>query len=104
LADLVSAVTGHLDRMQKELYEAAVQRRIDNTHKLDTWEEFTALYKADGGFSYSHHCGETECEVAIQDETKVTIRNIPMDAEAEEGSCIRCGKPSHKRVLFAQAY
>jgi prolyl-tRNA synthetase len=104
LADLVTAVTGHLDRMQKELYEAAVQRRIDNTHKLDTWEEFTALYKADGGFSYSHHCGETECEVAIQDETKVTIRNIPMDAEAEEGSCIRCGKPSHKRVLFAQAY
>jgi prolyl-tRNA synthetase len=104
LAELSQAVEANLERMQQELYDAAVERRTKNTHKLDTWDEFTQLYKNEGGFAYCHHCGDRDCEESIQDETKVTIRNIPLDAEDEEGTCIKCGKPSHKRVLFAQSY
>jgi prolyl-tRNA synthetase len=104
LDGLAETIGETLERIQKELFEAALKRREENTHILETWEEFTALYKAEGGFSYCHHCGETECEESIQEETKVTIRNIPLHSEDEEGSCIRCGKPSKKRVLFAQAY
>jgi len=104
LAELNQAVEAHLARMQQELYDAAKERLVKNTHRLDTWDEFTGLYKNEGGFAHCHHCGDDKCEESIQDETKVTIRNIPLDAEDEEGACIRCGKPSHKRVLFAQAY
>ena len=104
LIDGTQSLNLSLGETQKELFEAALKRREENTHILETWEEFTALYKAEGGFSYCHHCGETECEESIQEETKVTIRNIPLHSEDEEGSCIRCGKPSKKRVLFAQAY
>ncbi len=104
LGELVATVESHLERMQRELFDAAVKRREENTHKLDTWDEFKALYENEGGFAHCHHCGKTECEEAIQDETKVTIRNIPMDAVEEAGACIRCGEPSEKRVLFAQSY
>ena len=104
LAGLEQAVADHLDRMQRELYEAAVARRAANTHRLESWDEFTALYTSGGGFAHCHHCGDTACEEAIQEETKVTIRNIPLDAAPEDGACIRCGNPSKKRVLFAQAY
>ncbi|MBU0743528.1 proline--tRNA ligase [bacterium] len=104
LAGLPQAVTEHLERMQREMFDAAAERLRKNTHRLDTWDEFTALYTNEGGFAHCHHCGAGKCEEAIQDETKVTIRNIPLDAKDEEGACIRCGKPSHKRVLFAQSY
>lgn len=104
LAGLEQAVADHLDRMQRELFEAAAARREANTHRLDTWDEFLALYRDGGGFAHCHHCGDTACEEAIQEETKVTIRNIPLDAAPEDGACIRCGNPSQRRVLFAQAY
>ncbi len=104
LDGLAAALTDHLDRMQRELFARARQRREENSHRLDTWDDFRALYAGPGGFTYAHHCGDAACEEAIQDETKVTIRNIPLDAPEEEGTCIRCGKPSRRRVLFAQAY
>jgi prolyl-tRNA synthetase len=104
LAGLAEAVAGHLERMQSELYAAAVARREANTHRLETWEEFLALYNGAGGFAYCHHCGQDDCEAAIQDETKVTIRNIPIGTPDESGGCIRCGQPSGRRVLFAQSY
>ena len=104
LAGLAEAVAGHLERMQSELYAAAVARRTANTHRLETWDEFLALYNGAGGFAHCHHCGQDACEAAIQDETKVTIRNIPLGTPDESGACIRCGQPSGRRVLFAQSY
>jgi prolyl-tRNA synthetase len=104
LADIETAVADALERMHNELFAAAVERRTQNTHRLETWDEFLALYQGAGGFAHCHHCGDDACEAAIQDETKVTIRNIPLDAEAETGVCIRCGQPSGRRVLFAQSY
>jgi prolyl-tRNA synthetase len=57
-----------------------------------------------GGFLSAHWDGTPETEAKIKEETKATIRCIPLDAKEEEGKCILTGKPSNKRVLFAQAY
>ncbi len=57
-----------------------------------------------GGFILAHWDGSAETEGAIKDETKATIRCIPLDAPEEEGKCIYSGKPSKRRVLFARAY
>ena len=60
--------------------------------------------KTKGGFIYAHWDGTPETEQKIKDETKATIRCIPLDAEGEEGKCIYSGKPSKQRVIFALAY
>ena len=57
-----------------------------------------------GGFIYAHWDGTTETELKIKNETKATIRTIPLDGKAEEGKCIYTGKPSSQRVIFAKAY
>ena len=57
-----------------------------------------------GGFILAHWDGTSETEEKIKQETKATIRCIPLDAEEEEGQCIVTGKPSKKRVIFAKAY
>ena len=57
-----------------------------------------------GGFLECHWDGTAETEERIKEETKATIRCIPLDAPEEEGKCIYSGKPSHRRVIFAMAY
>jgi prolyl-tRNA synthetase len=93
-----------LDDIQQNLYDRALKFRIENTRKADTWEEFKQLLEEKGGFISAHWDGTTETELKIKDETKATIRCIPLDAVEEEGKCIFSGKPSKKRVLFAKAY
>lgn len=103
-ADLATAVPAELERIQSDLFAAAKKRLVDATCELNTWEEFTKLYEGEGGFAYCHWCGDGDCEQAIQDKTKVTIRNIPFERDETEGVCIHCGKKSIGRVLFAQSY
>ncbi len=102
--DLATAVPAELDRIQQELFDRAKQRLVDATVEIDSWEDFTKLYKGEGGFAHCHWCGEGDCEKAIQDKTKVTIRNIPFERDESEGVCVHCGKKSIGRVLFAQSY
>lgn len=94
-----------LGEIQTSLFEKARSFREENTHRVDTWEEFKeALEKDVPGFLYAHWDGTTETEEKIQEETKATIRCIPIDNPAEEGTCIYSGKPSTQRVMFAKAY
>ena len=97
-----------LDRFQEELYERALQRREENTHLVDSWDDFVAAFE-DGksSFVYAHWDGTTETELAIKEATKATIRCIPLEGEgppAEPGKCIKTGEPSAQRVLFAKNY
>jgi prolyl-tRNA synthetase len=101
---IVEAVNERLDTIQKAMFDRAVQFRADNTHRVDTWDEFKDVLENKGGFLYAHWDGTTETEEAIQEETKATIRAIPLDDDFEDGVCIRSGKPSKRRVLFAKAY
>ncbi len=94
-----------LDAIQSDLLEKARSFREGNTFTVDDWEDFKKRNASlDGGFYRAHWCGDPACEESVQEETKATIRCIPFEAEAEEGACIRCGKPSAKRVVFAKGY
>lgn len=104
LAGVVDAVTAELDRIQADLFARALARREAATHVIDSWDDFKALYAAAGGFAHSHWCGDAACEKAIQEELAVTIRNIPFARDTAAGACVRCGKPSSGRVVFAQSY
>ncbi|HZI01326.1 MAG TPA: proline--tRNA ligase, partial [Flavisolibacter sp.] len=68
------------------------------------WDEFIKVLDEKGGFISAHWDGTAETEEAIKEKTKATIRCIPINNVAEEGSCVLTGKPSAQRVLFARAY
>lgn len=93
-----------LEEIQSNIYKKAHNFRSENIHEVDTWEEFKEIIVEKGGFVLAHWDGSNETELKIKDETKATIRCIPLDAKKEEGKCIYTGKPSSCRVLFAKAY
>jgi len=97
-----------LDRFQEELYERALKMREENTHLVDSWDDFVAAFEGSkSSFVYAHWDGTTETELAIKEATKATIRCIPLEGEgpaAEPGQCIKTGAPSAQRVLFAKNY
>ncbi len=77
--------------------------RVKNTVTLDNYDEFKKALD-EGKFVMAHWDGTIETEELIKEETKATIRCIPASSKDEKGVCIRTGKPSGKRVLFARAY
>jgi prolyl-tRNA synthetase len=92
-----------LDQIQHNLYQKAVDFRNLNTHKIDTWDDFLVQIEK-GGFLLAHWDGTPETEQIIKEETKATIRLIPIEENPKEGTCIYSGKPSRQRVYFARAY
>jgi prolyl-tRNA synthetase len=101
---VVKEMPGLLDDIQQNIYNRALKFRQEMTTKVDTYEDFKRVLDDKGGFVLAHWDGTAETEAAIKEETKATIRCIPLDAQAENGKCIYSGKPSNKRVLFARAY
>jgi len=93
-----------LTEIQENIYKKAFKFREESTYKVDTYEEFKDIIENKGGFVLAHWDGTSETEDKIKNETKATIRCIPIDEIDEEGKCIFTGKPSKKRVLFAKAY
>jgi prolyl-tRNA synthetase len=89
--------------IQEKIYAKALAFRTENTHVVNTWDEFNAKLDA-GGFVSAHWDGTSETEEKIKELTKATIRCIPLDSKEEAGKCILTGNPSNKRVLFARAY
>lgn len=102
--ELSKVIPKTLKDIQENLFQRALKHRDDNTSKVDTWEEFKEVVNGPGGFVEAHWDGSSETEEKIKQETKATIRCIPLDSKDEEGLCIYSGKPSSKRVLFAKAY
>jgi prolyl-tRNA synthetase len=100
---IVDHVEKLLEDIQKNIYQKALKFRQENTFIIDTWEEFVERIEK-GGFILAHWDGTSETEEKIKEETKATIRCIPLDAKEEIGKCVYSGKPSNKRVLFARAY
>lgn len=101
---IATDVPALLDAIQSNIYQRALNFRNTTTNKADTYEEFKKLLDDKGGFVLAHWDGTKETEAAIKEETKATIRCIPLDAKDEAGVCIYSGKPSSRRVLFARAY
>lgn len=104
LEGLAAHVEQLLVDIQTNIFERARAYRDAHITRADTWDEFLGILDGKGGFVSAHWDGSTETELAIKDETKATIRCIPLDSEHEVGTCIKTGKPSTQRVLFARAY
>jgi len=93
-----------LDKIQENIYRKALTARNNLVTETDSYDEFKKLLDEKGGFISAHWDGTVETEASIKEETKATIRCIPLDGKAENGKCIYSGKPSTQRVLFARAY
>ncbi|MFH6984504.1 proline--tRNA ligase [Marinoscillum luteum] len=102
--ETVEHIVTLLDDIQKNIYQKAASFKEANTHQADSYEEFKEVIEKKGGFVYAHWDGTSETEEKIKEETKATIRCIPLNSNQEEGTCIYSGKPSKGRVLFAKAY
>ncbi|MUH34856.1 proline--tRNA ligase [Zobellia amurskyensis] len=102
--DVVAKIEFLLDDIQKNIYQKAHSFREDNITEVDTYEEFKKVLDEKGGFISAHWDGTNETEEKIKDETKATIRCIPLATENKEGKCMVTGELSSKRVLFAKAY
>lgn len=93
-----------LQQIQQDMYDKAKTYRDEHITIANSWDDFVQLLNEKGGFISAHWDGTPETEEKIKEQTRATIRCIPLDAKEEEGKCILTGKPSKKRVLFAQAY
>ena len=101
--DFQDSVINELDSIQKNLFERALKYRKDKTKRVDNWEDFKKEIEGDN-FVFAHWCGDGDVEAEIKKETGATIRCIPFDEPLEEGKCIKTGKFSKQRVLFARSY
>ena len=101
---LAKRINGLLDEIQDSIFQKALSFRAEHTTTVESYDEFKQVLEEKGGFVSCHWDGTAETEQRVKEETKATIRCIPLDAKEEEGTCIFTGKPSSRRVLFARAY
>ena len=92
-----------LDDIQNNIFQKALKHRSDLTYTVDTYDEFKEQIEK-GGFILAHWDGTPETEERIKEETKATIRCIPLDGDKTPGRCMVTGKPSAQRVVFARNY
>ena len=104
LAGTTARIQELLETIQKSLLERARKFVADNTTRVSSWEEFREVMAGRRGFIIAGWCGDAECEAKIKQETKATVRVIPLEGEVRPGTCVRCGRPSPQEVYFAQAY
>ncbi|WP_456460380.1 proline--tRNA ligase [Reichenbachiella sp.] len=103
--NFAQSISDLLDNIQETIYKKALDYRTSHSFEVDTYEEFKKIINSEeGGFVYAHWDGTAETEEKIKNETKATIRCIPIDQKLEEGKCVYSGKPSKGRVVFAKAY
>ena len=110
LADLPSTIEKLLADIHQSLFDRALAFRRANTHETSTYEDFKKAVET--GFAYALWCGDGSCEEKIKEETRATMRCIPLDAAAVlgngvgtgSGNCVHCGKSATARAIFARAY
>ena len=104
IENIEKTIADLLEEIQENIFNKAKQFREENIYKVDDYKEFKQSLDTKGGFYLCHWDGTAETEAKIKEETKATIRCIPLNAIEEEGKCMVTGKPSKRRVLFARAY
>ena len=101
---LAEYIVNLLDEIQENIYNKAHQFREEHITEANSYEEFKILLDGKTGFISAHWDGTAETEKRIKEETKATIRCIPLNNKLEDGVCMVTGNPSTQRVLFARAY
>ncbi|NQX90976.1 MAG: proline--tRNA ligase [Flavobacteriales bacterium] len=102
--EVASHIPGLLEEIQDGLFARTKAYRDDHITEVNSLEEFKSVLDEKGGFVSAHWDGTAETENRIKEQTKATIRCIPLNNKEEEGKCILTGAPSTQRVLFAKAY
>ena len=111
LADLPRTISKLLDEIHQSMHDKALTFRRANTHATKTYDEFKKAVET--GFAFAAWCGSGDCEATIKEETRATMRCIPLDpssvlgngASSEPGdTCIHCNQPAKQRAIFARAY
>lgn len=104
----LNTVGDHVEQLLLDIQDNLLKRAYDfrksNTTLVNSYDEFKEVIEKKGGFVLAHWDGTTETELKIKEETKATLRCIPLEAPEESGKCMVTGKPSSKRVIFARAY
>lgn len=105
-AGLTEEISRTLEQIQSNLFRRALAFRESKTREIDDYEQFKQQIDdpAQAKFFWAHWCGERDVEERLQEETKATIRCIPLNGKQETGKCLITGKPSTQRVLIAKAY
>ena len=103
VTDLADKVQHLLEAIQDNLYQKALAMREAKTRAVDSYAEFKEVIE-EGGFVWAHWDGTAETEEKVKQETKATIRCIPLEGDRTPGACMVTGKPSAQRVIFARAY
>ncbi len=103
LDGIVDYVANLLEDIQKNIYTKALNYRNSRIVEVNSYDEFKEKIE-EGGFLLAHWDGTTETEERVKEETKATIRCIPLDGDETPGTCIFTGKPSKRRVIFARNY
>ncbi len=103
LDNIEERVANLLEEMQANIYQKALRLRESKTTIVDTYDEFKEKIE-EGGFILAHWDGTPETEEKVKQETKATIRCIPLEGDKTPGKCMVTGKPSAQRVIFARNY
>jgi prolyl-tRNA synthetase len=99
---LVPEVRNLLDAIQGNLFAQALGFRAENTFEPATYEELREAVA--NGFALAYWCGSAECEATIKEDTKATIRCIPLQQDGKPGRCVRCGEEAREKAVFARAF
>jgi prolyl-tRNA synthetase len=99
---IAAAVAQLLREIQQSLFDRALAFRKANTAEPADYAEFKQAVEK--GFAFSWWCGNPDCEASIKEETKATMRCIPLEQPGGSGRCIHCGQPSQEKAIFAKAY
>jgi len=93
-----------LNDIQRSLLVSSESFLEENTHKVDDYDELKEIMKGKKGFISAFWCEDRKCEDKIKEETKATVRCLPLGAKKEKGKCVYCGREASFRWLFGQAY
>ena len=104
LASVAERARALLASIQDGLLDRARRFVADNTTRVGTYDEFKRVMTEKRGFIVAGWCRSADCESRIKEETKATVRVIPIEGTPAAGACVRCGQPSSGEVYFAQAY
>lgn len=104
LESMAETVLSTLEQIQNHLYNIALKYQQENTTTVTSYGEFKEVLEKKGGFIRAHWNGAAEVEAKIKEETKATIRCLPLENSSQPGTCIVTGEPSPQEVIFAIAY
>ena len=104
LDNIEEELSNLLDKIQQQMYDAALQNRESKTSSAVSYDEFKSIIEEKGGFVKAMWCGDEECENKIKEDTTATSRCIPFEQEELSDKCVCCGKPAKKMVYWGKAY